>query len=277
MCNAIKESNSSSELPKQVIPRYVNKDVTFTYDIYFKDKTFNLPLVAHERPFKEVKFLDKKISKDGREWKIEKYEYKTCPECGGYLVALDRSRGERVCECGMTNKRVMLIADTELKWQGSKDKVRKKEEFLTYDELKVIKHIHKKAKQEGYNTAVGHIEANKKKKQGKKYKKEKIQIKTSQKDLNKKRYIMTVGTVASQLLMTKGQKQRVIEIIERFPLPIIHSRLNQQATIAGICRYILKQDGRGNELRYNRSAFQFAGLTEASYNIIERNLKGLGL
>jgi transcription initiation factor TFIIIB Brf1 subunit/transcription initiation factor TFIIB len=278
MCNSVKDSNSNSELPKQLIPRYVNKDVTVTYDIFFKNETFNLPLCSHERPFKEVKFTDDKIYKYGKDWKIEKYEYKTCPECGGELVAMDRSRGERVCECGMTNKRVMMIADTELIWQGSKDKLHTTKDSLTFEEKKVLKEIHKRAKQKGYKTAVGHIEANKKKKQGKDYKKEKVHVKTPMKDYRKSQYIIIMDNIGSQLFMTNPQKDKVKSIINKHSLRMFHNRIGYRTIIAGICRYVLmKESMSAGELRFNRSVFKFVGLTEPTYSIIKRNLEWLGL
>jgi hypothetical protein len=57
--------------------------------------------------------------------------------------------------------------------------------------------------------------------------------------------------------MTKPQKDKVKRII------------------AGICRYILLKERNGGELRFNRSVFKFIGLNEATYNIIENNLKRL--
>lgn len=109
----------------------------------------------------------------GKSWKVERYEYKSCSECGHPLVAMDPLRGERVCECGMTNERVMMIADSELKWQGSKDPLRNSKDSLTYDEIQVLKHIRTHDKQEGFTTRAK-IKAEKKKKkieaEGKVYK-----------------------------------------------------------------------------------------------------------
>ena len=267
MCNAINESNTNSELPKLVIPRYVNKDVTVTYDIYFKNKTFSLPLCAHEKPFKEVKLTNNKIKEYGKEWKVEKYEYKTCHECGGELVAMDRSRGERVCECGMTNKRVMMIADTELEWQGSKDTLRNSKDSLTYDERKVLKVIHKHEKKRGITTKV----------REKAKKKVKVQVKTPMKDYRKSQYAIIVDSISSQLFMTKPQKDRVKSIIDKHSLRMFHNRIGYRTILAGICRYVLMKDNRGKELRFNRSVFEFVGLNKSNYDIIERNLKGLGI
>jgi hypothetical protein len=55
----------------------------------------------------------------GKSWQVERYDYKSCSECGHPLVAIDLLKGERVCECGMTNKRI-IIADTELNGKESR-------------------------------------------------------------------------------------------------------------------------------------------------------------
>lgn len=112
MCNAKENIDFNIELsePGNLITKCVNKDVSVCYDIFFKNQRFNLPLSRHERPFKEVKILDERIDDyNGKSWGIEKYEYKTCPECGSSIIAIDPLRGERVCECGLTNKRGIMI------------------------------------------------------------------------------------------------------------------------------------------------------------------------
>ena len=96
----------------------------------------------------------------GKSRKVERYEYKSRLECGHPLVAMDPFRGERVCECGMTNKRVMMTADTELKWQGSKDPLRNNKDSLTYDEIQVLNHIRTHDKQEGFTTGAKIEDAN---------------------------------------------------------------------------------------------------------------------
>ena len=268
MCDAINESKNISKLSKLKILRYVNKDVTVTYDIFFKNETFSLPQCSHERPFKDVKFTDNKIYDNGKEWKIEKYEYKQCPECGGDLVAMDRSRGERVCECGMTNKRVMMINDCDLDKQYSTEQLHYTGEGYTYDEKKVLKSV-RKAKHKT-RTRVKETE---KGNRG-------VYLKNNTKtdDWRKKQNILMIETISSQLLMNKPQRKRVERFIQKHSLKLVHSRCNKRTIIAGICRYVLMQESRtAGELRFNRSVFKFVGLTEPTYSIIKRNLDRLGV
>jgi hypothetical protein len=114
LCNTIKDPDLNIDLPGPEKLDFRNKE--FNYDIHFKDKTFRLPQCKHERSFKDSTILKERATDiKGKSWKVERYEYKSCSECGHPLVAMDPLRGERVCECGMTNERVMMIADSELK------------------------------------------------------------------------------------------------------------------------------------------------------------------
>ncbi|MBZ2166338.1 TFIIB-type zinc ribbon-containing protein [Methanobacterium spitsbergense] len=266
MCNAIKENldtNLESEPEKK----------EFNYDEFFKDKEFHLPQSKHERPSKEITLLSSRITDDkGKSWGIERYEYKTCiePNCGYPLVAIDALRGERVCEgCGLTNKHQVMIADMDLKQQHSEEPLRTSEDAgdITHDEEKVLTHIKKRAKKKEYTTKVREAELENRNC--------KLQVKTPMQDWRKKQYILTLGTISSQLLMTRDQKKRVKHIINKHSLVQIHSRVDQKTTIAGICRYILMKDGRGKELRFNQSVFKFVGLNESNYNVIKRNLDRL--
>ncbi len=271
MCNAINEnlntnSKSETEVNKS---KAVNKDVTVNYNIFFKDKALQLPVNNHERPFKEVKILDDRIDNyNKKSWGVEQYEYKTCNECGCPIVGLDPLRGERVCECGMTNKRVMMIADLDL------DKQMTKEPFhytgnqgFTYDEKKVLKSV-RKAK----HKTKTRVEETKKGNRG-------VYLKNNTKtaDWRKKQQILILDTISSQLLMTKHQKDKVKRILDNHSLKMVHSRVSQKTIIAGICRYVLMKDGRGKELRFNRHVFEFVGLNESNYNIIRHNIDRLGI
>jgi hypothetical protein len=271
LCNTIKNPDLNIDLPEPEKLDFRNKE--FNYDIYFKDKSFRLPQCKHERPFNDSTILKERVTDiNGKSWKVERYEYKSCSECGHPLVAMDPLRGERVCECGMTNKRVMMIADTELKWQGSKDKLRDSKTSQTYEEEKFLEQFRRNNRKKNIIT-----HAQKEMEKENKSTHIKVHPRTPIQEWRKAQYILTLGAISSQLLMNKSQKDRVKHIIEKHSLKTIHSRMDQRITIAGICRYILMKDGRGSELRYNRSAFKFAGLDETKYEVIRRNLDRLGI
>jgi len=240
LCNAKEDFNLEIE----------PESIKFSYDIYFKDKKLCLPKLQHERPIKDTQIIhitdDNGISKP-----VERIEYTTCRECGYPLVTLDRHRSERICECGMTNKRIIMISDYELDSQHSPEPVHTKETSLTYDEKRFLKSKRRKG----------------------------LKTRTSMQDYRKSQYILTFKIISSQLFMTEPQKDRVKNVINDHSLQLIHSRVNHKIIIACICRYILLQygRGRGNELRFNITAFKFIGLDSSNYNIIERNLKRLGI
>lgn len=248
MCNAIKENldtNSDSE------PEIKE----FNYDVYFKDKKLKLPKCQHERPLQEVTQYGRIKDKEGNlsDLPIEKHEYNTCHECGGELVALDRSRGEKVCDqCGMTNKHVKMTNDYILQKQCSPEKLN---DSKTTEYTPTEKKFLKSKKRKGLKT------------------------RTSKADWRKAQHVLTLQTITKQLFMTKPQIDQVKSILDDHSLKIIHSRVDRKITIAGICRYILLKDGRGrgNELRFNISAFKFIGLDNSNYHVIEHNLKRLGI
>ena len=271
MCNAKENSEYNLELSE---PEKIDfRNIPFNYDIYFKDKQLRLPQCKHERPFKETQLSTAKVKdNNGKSWKVERYEYKTCNECGHPLVAMDPCRGERVCECGLTNKRVMMINDFDLQKQQCREPLRDSKTSQTLEEEKFLEHFRRNNRRKKIKTKA-QIELEKENKST--Y--IKVQPRTPQQEWRKAQYILTLGTISSQLLMTKDQKDRVKHVINNHPLNVIHSRVDQRTTIAGICRYVLMKDGRGTELRYNRSAFKFAGLNETNYNVIKRNLERLGI
>ncbi len=78
---------------------------------------------------------------------------------------------------------------------------------------------------------------------------------TYMKSWRESQYALTVGTYTSVLRMNKSEKERIIYILENNPLKKIHIKLKRNTIIAGICRYVLEQDGLGKELRYNRDLF----------------------
>lgn len=225
-------------------------DVKKLYNELFKEKEFILPQSKHERPIIESEIETRKDPETGEIKKVEVNEYGTCLECGFPLVALDRHHAERVCECGVTNKKIILLHDNDIKQQQSPDKLRSsKDTGYTDDEIRFMRSRHKKVPK----------------------------VRTPKADWRKSQHYLTLGNISSQLMMTKYQKDKVKEIIDKHSLHIIHSRVDARTTIAGICRYVLKQDGRGRELRYNISAFKFVGLNKSNYDVIERNLQRLGI
>ncbi|MBZ2166994.1 hypothetical protein [Methanobacterium spitsbergense] len=227
-----------------------NSEPETIYDELFKDKKFALPQNKHERPIRETELQKIKDKETGEIKKIEVNTYGECIECGYPLVALDHHRAERICECGMTNKKIILLPDTGMKKERSKQPLRT-------------------SKNTGYTPEEAQFLNSNRKRRGPK-------VRSEKQDWKKSQHIFFLGTIKSQLLMNYTQEKRVKEIINNHSLHLIHSRVDARTVIAGICRYILLQDGRGKELRYNRSAFKFVGLNEFNYNVIERNLKRLG-
>ncbi len=271
MCTDNKELNSNLELSEH--EKIDFRNIPFNYDIYFKDKQLRLPQCKHERPFKDVQVSTSNVKDDnGKSWKVERYEYKTCNECGHPLITIDSSRGERVCECGLTNKRQVMINDWDLQKQHSSEDLRDSKTSQTHEEEKFLEHFRRNNRRKKIKTKA-QLELEKENESTF----IKVQPRTPQQEWRKAQYILTLGTISSQLLMTKNQKDRVKDVINKHSLNVIHSRVDQRTTIAGICRYILKKDGRGKELRFNRSAFKFAGLNETNYNVIKRNLDRLGI
>jgi hypothetical protein len=266
LCNAVNDSNIDTKLLEPEKLDFRNKP--FNYDIYFKDKKFHLPLCKRERPFKESKILDKRHTDiKGKSWGIERYDYKECFKCGHPLIAMDPLRGERVCECGLTNKRAIMIVDMDLKKQRTNEPLRTKEDSLTFEEKKFIKRYRANNRKKGIKTFTTH----------EKVQNVKVQVDTSMQSWRKKQYVLILGTISSQLLMSKPQKDKVKDIIDEHSLKMFHNRVDQHTIIAGICRYILMKDRNGGELRFNRSVFQFVGLNEANYGIIKVNMERLGL
>ena len=91
----------------------------------------------------------------------------------------------------------------------------------------------------------------------------------------KTHYYLTVHRVNTSYIMTKGQKTRAKEIIDKFPLYKIHSRINNKAIILGICIYIMRKDGRGRQIHFTKGLPIEFGLKKQHYNVIERNLDRL--
>ena len=246
MCNAINESNTNSEIVEHEV-------IDFNYDKYFKGKILKLPKCEHERPTQEIIRVGKIKNPYNNDKLIplERHEYKTCYGCGGELVAVDRSRGEKVCDqCGMTNKRVMMTNDFVLQKQCSPEKLN---DSKTTGYTPTEKRFLKSRKRKGLKT------------------------RTTKEDWRKAQHILTLGTISSQLFMTVLQINRVKRIIDDHSLHVIHSRVDQKITIAGICKYIMMKDGRGKGMGYNNSAFKFVGLNEFNYAVIKRNLDRLGV
>lgn len=222
------------------------------YNELFKEKEFKLPQSKHERPIIESEIKTIKDLESGEIKKVESNIYGTCKECGYPLVALDRHHAERVCECGVTNKKIILLNDAELEKNYSPEPLRSsKDTGYTDDEKRFFKSQHKKVPKTF----------------------------TPKPQWRKSQHILTVNSIGSQLMMTKPQIDEVKRIIDTHSLRLIHSRVNSKIIIAGICRYILLKEGRGlgNELRFNRSVFKFIGLDNSNYNIIKLNLQRLGI
>ena len=268
MCDVTENLKVDNEL--------IEPETNFNYDEFFKDRHFNLPGLPHERPVKEEIQIGRK-EYNGKEWKVCKVEYSTCHECEYPLQTVDHHRGERICECGLTNKKVEFIKDYIFSKQNTPGKLRTSKDSMTYEEERVLKHIHTKERKKNITTHVREKAKEDAEKENKKI--HRLHVKTPRTDYNKKQYTLTLEIIASQLFMTSLQVDAVKSIINKYPLTTIHSRVHHRTTIAGICRYVLLKDGRGkgNELRFNRTAFKFVGLSDSNYNIIKSNLSRLGI
>jgi uncharacterized Zn finger protein (UPF0148 family) len=223
------------------------------YEKYFNG--FNIITAKHDRKRKSTKILDTKVLYKGLEWPVEKIEYGVCEECKHPVFALDTYRGETVCErCGYVKNSIHLTDDRELLIQhgiivdeGTESTAHNKPNNLS----KSGKYIQKLNKHDRL-----------------------CWVDNKKKVWRKSQYAIFVDIVSSNYMMTSYQKQRAKEVIDKFSLSQIHSRINHNAIITGICIYFMKKDGR-HVLIKNNSFCKEVGLNNNSYKVIKKNMDSL--
>jgi uncharacterized Zn finger protein (UPF0148 family) len=240
------------------------------YEKYFND--FNIITAKHDRKRKSTKILDTKVLYKGLEWPVEKIEYGVCEECKHPVFALDTYRGETVCErCGYVKNSIHLTDDRELLIQhgiivdeGTESTAHNKPSNLS----KSGKYIQKLIKSGYYYESIT---------QQRPYlnKHDRLcWVDNKKKVWRKSQYAIFVDIVSSNYMMTSYQKQRAKEVIDKFSLSQIHSRINHNAIITGICIYFMKKDGR-HVLIKNNSFCKEVGLNNNSYKVIKKNMDSL--
>ncbi len=236
------------------------------YEDYFKG--FNIKTAKHYLKRKSVEILDTKVDYKGSKWSVEKIEYGTCDECNYPVFALDTYRGEKVCErCGYVEKSFHLDQDidilihhgilTDENAENSNDRI--------INLSKSGKYIEKLINSGYYYESITEQEPylNKHNKL--------CWIDNKKKKWRKSQYALFVDIVGSNYMMTSYQKQRAKEIIENFSLSQIHSRINHNAIITGICIYFMKKDKR-HVLIKNSTFCKEVGLNNDSYTVIKKNM-----
>jgi hypothetical protein len=90
------------------------------------------------------------------------------------------------------------------------------------------------------------------------------------------RYKSFVNVVSTNYMMTNWQKIRAKNIIETFPETHISKiPYTYEEIVTSICLYVMKEDGRGRELRFNKDFLISIGLTRDKYEVISENLQSL--
>ncbi len=230
-------------------------EIKSKYDSFFK--TSKIQHAKHDRYMEDS--VIENLDVDGEILRVEKIEYSVCPECGHPIKILDTWRGETVCQnCGISS-RVNITTMNDIKYSGRTFEPLPKNTDVTKEEWAVLCQIKAKRHMK-FNVEENYL---------------KPARRTDMKSWRESQYALTVGTYSSVLRMNKSQKERIIYILEHNPLKKIHSRLRRNTIIAGVCRYVLEQDGRGKELRYNREPFIWVSLTNKNYEVIKHNLDNL--
>lgn len=237
------------------------------YEKYFND--FNIVTAKHDQKRKKAKILDIRVHYNGIEWAVEKIEYKECDECKHPVFAFDAYMGETVCECcGIVENTVHLTDDRELLIQHGVITDDNAESLAYNKSVKLSKsgeYIKKLINSDYYYESIT---------QQQPYLNEQDKlcwIDNKKKAWRKSQYALFVDIVSSNYMMTSYQKQRAKEIIDKYPLNQIHSRINHNAIITGICIYFMKKDRR-HVLIKNSPFCKEVGLTNNSYRVIKKNL-----
>jgi len=261
----------------------LNKATDIFYEVYFTD--FKTPYARHNRRMKDSKIVyTRKEVEESKEFKelgivkpIEKIEYGQCYDefifkrpCNHAVSSSDN--GITVCEgCGTVLGYVNLDIGNQI--QGDKSnypdvnycKTHEKKE----DELSDFgKHITDIMEDKSYYKRLTEKEPSIDDKGNIKYKD------NSMKNWRKSQKYFHVGTVSTKYMMTPNQRREAKEIIKKYPLIKLHSRINEKAIILGICIYVMKKQGR--HILINKSPYcEELGLSKHNYEVIKRNLDRL--
>ncbi|AEG18157.1 hypothetical protein [Methanobacterium paludis] len=223
------------------------------------DQALKISKITHAKHdrYRKDSIIVGTVSSNGRKKKVERVEYGKCSECGHEIKASDQWRGETVCQrCGALSKG---------KPKGNRDYIGKTFESLPRDtgitdeewavlcKLKSKRHLKLETEENFLRPPKG----------------------VKKTEYRKSHYLITVDIFGSQLQMNMFQKDRVKYILKNHTLKEIHSRVKAKTVIAGVCRYVLEQDGRGRELRFNRDPFISVGLNMSNYRVMKQNLNRL--
>jgi hypothetical protein len=190
---------------------------------------------------------------DKRVFEIQRIEYDVCGFCGHELIAEDYGKGVRVCEgCG-TVENTYVFEKPSLK---SGEDLPENDGKLRPDERNVI-NLERKRKARIRKTKV----------------KQKVIHKTPTKTQRRDQYLMALSNISGQLHMNAHQYDCVEHVLLKYPLKMICTRVDHRTIIAGLCRYILVREGRGNELKFSRAVFKSNGLDKDNYGVIEKHIK----
>ena len=236
------------------------------YEKYFNN--FHIFTAKHDRKRKASKILDIRVQYKGLEWSVEKIQYDECDECHYPVFAFDTHRGEVVCECcGCVENTVHLTDDRDLLIQRGiiTDENAENTAKHAVKLSKFGQHIKKLINSGYYYESITEQQP---------YLNEKDKlcwIDNKKKMWRKSQYALFVDIVSSNYMMTSYQKQRAKEVIDNYSLSQIHSRINHNAIITGICIYFMKKDGR-HVLIKNSPFCKEVGLSANSYAVIKKNL-----
>lgn len=88
-------------------------------------------------------------------------------------------------------------------------------------------------------------------------------------------YTHIIEIIKIDLCLTSVEVQEVQNIIREIAsLKKLHSRLNAEAIILGICRYVAKKHNKlSYVLRFRNNIYREYKLTKKEYNVIEKNIK----
>lgn len=97
---------------------------------------------------------------------------------------------------------------------------------------------------------------------------------TSKKKWHIQRKNISLMYIMSQLNMSLDERRMVYYIIDSLKLNQVHSKVNTDICLAGICRYVIKclHPLRLRQYWYSKGIFKEVGLCKKDYKIIEKNL-----
>lgn len=177
----------------------------------------------------------------------KQYVTNTKCECGCYVRLDDTSKNELVCPvCGLVHSEQSTLTAKNLVYGSwSKNELYTGNGY-TYSEKEFMR-------KKGIKTRTF----------------------TGNSELNKMDYKYLLDVFKYELCLSPTDIQTVFLIIKKCKgLKQIHSKLNYERILLGICRYVLKQKGiRGYLINLNTSIYREYKLSRKDYNIIEKNIE----